>query len=107
NLEAGFLDNKLPALQRICLSGEVVLPATVQAWYDLFGERIELVNFYGASETTMIRCYHRIGAADVAQGHIPVGKPIADTEVIVLDTAGKPCAAGTPGEIYVSSPYFS
>ncbi|HQC96507.1 MAG TPA: amino acid adenylation domain-containing protein [Aquabacterium sp.] len=97
----------LPALQRICLSGEVVLPTTVRAWQVRFGERIELVNFYGASETTMIRCHHRITAEDAARGFIPVGRPISHTDVIVLDPAGRPCAAGMPGEIYVRSPFFT
>jgi len=98
---------RLPSLQRICLSGEVLLPATVQAWQACFGSRIELVNFYGASETTMIRCFHRITAADIERGFIPVGKPIADTQVIVLDPAGQPCAPGTPGEIFIRSPFFT
>ena len=98
---------RLPSLQRICLSGEVLLPATVQSWQSRFGARIELVNFYGASETTMIRCFHRITVADVERGFIPVGKSIADTQVIVLDAAGVPCAPGTPGEIFIRSPFFT
>ena len=106
-LELEASRGRLPALQRICLSGEVVLPITVQAWQSHFGERIELVNFYGASETTMIRCYHRIGAADIARGFVAVGQPISHTQVIVLDPLGRPCASGTPGEIYIRSPFFT
>jgi amino acid adenylation domain-containing protein len=98
---------RLASLQRICLSGEVLLPATVQAWRDRFGASVELVNFYGASETTMIRCYHRIMEEDLARGFIPVGKPISHTEVVVLDTAGLPCPVGTPGEIFFRSPFFT
>ena len=98
---------EMAALKRVCLSGEPVLPATVQAWQEAFGGRIELVNFYGASETTMIRCWHRITAADVARGFIPVGKPIAHTQAIVLDGQGQPCPPGVPGEIWVRSRFFT
>ncbi len=98
---------ELAALQRVCLSGEPVLPATVQAWHQAFAGRIELVNFYGASETTMIRCWHRISADDVARGFIPVGQPIAHTQAIVLDAQGLPCAPGVPGEIWLRSRFFT
>ena len=97
----------LAALQRVCLSGEPVLPALVQAWRAAFGERIELVNFYGASETTMIRCWHRISGDDAARGFIPIGRPIAHTQAIVLDGQGRPCAPGTPGEIWLRSRFFT
>jgi amino acid adenylation domain-containing protein len=82
---------QLQALQRVCLSGEPVLPATVQAWHEAFGGRIELVNFYGASETTMIRCWHRITAEDAKRGFIPVGRPIEHTQAIVLNDQAQPC----------------
>jgi amino acid adenylation domain-containing protein len=98
---------ELKALQRVCLSGEPVLPATVQAWHQAFGGRIELVNFYGASETTMIRCWHRITADDVLQNVIPVGRPIAHTQAIVLDSQGLPCPPGVPGEIWLRSRFFT
>jgi amino acid adenylation domain-containing protein len=97
----------LAALQRVCLSGEQVLTATVQAWHQAFGGRIELVNFYGASETTMIRCWHRITADDVARGYIPVGQPIGHTQAIVLDEHGQPCPPGVPGEIWLRSRYLT
>lgn len=106
-LEPAAASARLPSLQRICLSGEVLLPETVQAWQARFGPQVELVNFYGASETTMIRCYHRITADDIERGFIPVGKPISHTEVIVLDPAGRPCPIGTPGEIFIRSPFFT
>jgi amino acid adenylation domain-containing protein len=98
---------ELAALKRVCLSGEPVLPATVQAWHEAFGGRVELVNFYGASETTMIRCWHRITTQDVARGSIPVGRSIAHTQVIVLDEQGQPCPPGVPGEIWLRSRFFT
>ncbi|WP_262311836.1 non-ribosomal peptide synthetase, partial [Duganella violaceipulchra] len=98
---------RLAALRTICLSGEVLLPATVRQFREVFGDGVELVNFYGASETTMIRCHHRIVAADVERGYIPIGKPIAATQMIVLDADGVACPVGTPGEIYVRSAFFT
>ena len=97
----------LPWLKRVCLSGEAVQPVLAEAWYAAFGGRIELVNFYGASETTMIRCWHRVEPQDLERGFIPIGRPIAHTQIIVLDGEGHPCAPGVPGEIWLRSRFFT
>jgi amino acid adenylation domain-containing protein len=97
----------LAHLQRVCLSGEPLLPSLVQSWRAAFGDRIALFNFYGASETTMIRCWHRVGPADAEGEFVPVGRPIAHTQAIVLDADAQPCPPGMAGEIWLRSHFFS
>ena len=65
-----------PFLKHILLAGEPLLPADVKRWMSIFGERIRLVNLYGATETTLVKFFHFVTAADQDRGAIPIGKPM-------------------------------
>src|SRR3954470_2304502 len=49
--------DRFPALRAILMAGEPLLPADVKRWIDVFGERVQLVNLYGPSETTMVKLF--------------------------------------------------
>ena len=55
---------RLPALKYILMSGEPLLPADVGRWMDVFGDRVQLVNLYGTSETTMTKFVYFVQPAD-------------------------------------------
>ncbi|HEY7767649.1 amino acid adenylation domain-containing protein, partial [Longimicrobium sp.] len=57
-----------------------------------------LINGYGPTENTTFTCCHRIAEADGAS--IPIGRPIANTYVRVLDAGMQPAPVGVPGELY-------
>jgi natural product biosynthesis luciferase-like monooxygenase protein len=57
-----------------------------------------LLNMYGPTETTIWSTVHQVTAADSS---IPIGRPIANTTVYVLDTAGQPVPQGVAGELYI------
>ncbi|HEX8693688.1 MAG TPA: amino acid adenylation domain-containing protein, partial [Longimicrobium sp.] len=60
-----------------------------------------LLNGYGPTETTTFALTHRIeGVADDARG-IPLGRPVSNTRVYVLDRRGGPVPVGVAGELYV------
>jgi len=59
-----------------------------------------LTNGYGPTENTTATCCHRIGAAPEAGASIPVGRPVANTYVRVLDAGMRPAPVGVPGELY-------
>ncbi len=96
-----------PALRYVLLSGERIVPAALVNWYDVFGERVQLVNLYGSTETTMIRFCYRIRPADTQRLRIPVGAPIAGTEFLVAAQGMKPCGKLVTGDLYVISRYVS
>lgn len=100
-LDAGYFER----LRYVLLSGEKVVPAELERWYKVFGDRIRLVNLYGPTETTMIRTFYLLGPADAQQVRIPVGKPISDTEIAILDKSGKPVQVIVPGELCIHTPY--
>ncbi|MDQ1350870.1 MAG: hypothetical protein QG657_1172, partial [Acidobacteriota bacterium] len=94
-----------PRLKNILLSGEPIKPNELQGWYQAFGERIQLVNYYGPTETTMIKTFHHITMSDIEAGRIPAGRPIKGARTIVLDRHMKICGRGIIGEIYIKTPY--
>jgi amino acid adenylation domain-containing protein len=95
------------SLRYVMLAGERIFPADIKKWLDVYGERTQLVNFYGPTETTMIKFYHLITRADAERKSIPIGKPMTGARAIVVGAGGKSCPSGAVGEIYIRTPYSS
>jgi len=58
-----------------------------------------LVHCYGPTENTTYTTCHDVVASDFARRTVPVGGPIANSTVWILDEAGRPLAPGIPGEL--------
>ncbi|HET7843662.1 MAG TPA: amino acid adenylation domain-containing protein, partial [Xanthomonadales bacterium] len=78
------------------LSGGEPLPPTVAA--KLLPACAELWNLYGPTETTIWSTAWRV---DRVQGPVPLGRPIANTRVYVLDAHGNCALPGALGEIHI------
>ncbi|MCU0285930.1 MAG: amino acid adenylation domain-containing protein, partial [Acidobacteria bacterium] len=92
-------------LKYILISGEPLKPNELKRWYKIFGNRIQLVNYYGPSETTMIKTYHFIRSGEAEAERIPAGLPMRGARIIILDKYLKLCGKGIVGEIYIRTPY--
>ena len=89
----------LGRLKKLFLGGESLPPSLIRQLRQAF--RGEMYNMYGPTETTIWSTTFRInGDSD----SIPIGKPIASTQVYVLDSGFQPVAAGEPGELYIGGP---
>lgn len=99
--------NQFSALQYILLSGEPLLPADVNCWIQRYGKPIQLINLYGASETTMTKFFYFVKPSDGQKKTIPIGKPMPGSTAIIVDKAGKVCSPGMVGEIYIRTPYIT
>ncbi len=91
------------ALRYVVFGGEALEPGTLRAWTEKHGfEAPRLVNMYGITETTVHVTYRPVEAEDVERGaRSPVGVPIPDLRVHVLDGRGEPAPPGVAGEMYV------
>ena len=58
----------------------------------------ELWNLYGPTETTIWSTFSRV---EPGQGAVPLGRPIANTRILVLDANDRPLAPGVQGEIWI------
>lgn len=92
-------------LRYVLLSGEKIIPSELLHWYEVFGSRIQLVNLYGATETTMVRSFYRIKPEDAKQQKISIGSPIADTELLVANKNLEKCNPLVPGDLYIITNY--
>ena len=105
--DLGGDNDVLPSLKYVLIAGETLYGNDVINWRKVTGNRIELVNLYGPSETTLAKLFYRIKDYNLAPEEIvPIGKPIRNTEVFIISN-GKPCSVGETGEIYIKTPFMS
>lgn len=93
-LDAGWQGH--PRLKAL-VGGETLAPNLASRLLERVGE---LWNMYGPTETTVWSTCHRVASAEGAR--IPIGRPIANTHVLVLDESMQPCPIGALGEIYIA-----
>ncbi|WP_420129759.1 amino acid adenylation domain-containing protein, partial [Longimicrobium sp.] len=91
------------ALRYVIFGGEALDPASLRTWVDRRGaDRPRLVNMYGITETTVHVTYRVISQDDVRAGSAsPIGIPISDLSVHLLDRRGRIVPIGLAGEMYV------
>ncbi len=78
------------------LSAGETLPRDLAA--QLAARSAELWNMYGPTETTVYAVIHRVSSWE---GPIPIGRPIANTRIWVLDPDHNPVPPGATGEVYI------
>ena len=86
----------LGALKKILLGGEAVPAALIHHLRKVYSG--EIYNMYGPTETTIWSTVHKVETIGTS---VPIGKPIANTQVYVLDADKKDVALGEPGELYI------
>lgn len=108
----------------LALLGEQLLPETAQrldtvivGGEALYGHQIRalaeispdtrIVNEYGPTETVVGCCVYDCLAKEAPSGAIPIGWPIDNTTLFVLNSSGEPCPDGVAGELYIAGPGVS
>ena len=80
---------------RILCGGEALPRPLAEA---LLARAAEVWNLYGPTETTIWSTAHRVGPH---RGPVPIGRPIANTRVYILDRRGQPAPVGVVGELCI------
>lgn len=108
NMTAALTDGEgLPDLKYMLLAGEMLRGNDIKPFVGIFGDRVQLVNLYGPTETTLAKLFYRVREEDANRTRIPVGKPISYTEVLILDRDLNKCQVESSGEIYIRTPFIS
>lgn len=90
-------------LRYLVIGGDAMDPATVSAvWHCPAGRPRHLCNGYGPTENTTFTTVHEVGEASLTATRVPIGKPIAHTQVYVLDEAMRQVPIGVTGELYTA-----
>jgi nonribosomal peptide synthetase DhbF len=89
----------LAGLRLILIGGEALSPPHVRRALERL-PGVRLMNGYGPTENTTITCCHPITPADVAPGRsVPIGRPVGNSTVQVLDGEGHMAPIGVAGEL--------
>ncbi len=90
----------LPALRCVSVTGEALKAELVQRWFAA-GRTIKLVNAYGLTETSD-DTNHEVMEGALVGSRVPLGRPIRNVRVYVVDERLVPVPLGAPGEIVFS-----
>ncbi|WP_271621561.1 non-ribosomal peptide synthetase [Bradyrhizobium sp. CCBAU 51745] len=82
------------------IGGENLLAETLQFWRDAAPDT-RLINEYGPTETVVGCCVYEVQRGDPRTGSVPIGQPIANTQLYVLDASLEPVPPGATGELYI------
>lgn len=89
----------ISGLRCIITAGE---PANSEKAQEIAKSGIDYYNAYGPTECAVCVSIHKVTTHDFGKPFIPIGKPIANTQIYILDDALRPVPIGISGKIYVS-----
>jgi amino acid adenylation domain-containing protein len=89
------------SLRLLVTGGDVLAVEAVRLWQTLLQGRVALLNAYGPTETTVTACLHTLSAVSETDTKVPIGRPLGDRQVYILDHDGRPTPPGGAGEIYI------
>jgi len=88
------------SVRAFVIGGEALPPSTVEIWRSI-APQIRLINEYGPTETVVGCSTYEVPAQWVGGGSVPIGRPIANMRMYVLDAHRQPVPIGVAGEIYI------
>ena len=86
---------KLSAFQILVVAGDRLSDAVAKRWTGNY----EVINAYGPTETTVCATTYSNSSLDTKDP--PIGRPIANTQIYILDGHGEPVPVGVTGELYI------
>jgi amino acid adenylation domain-containing protein len=94
--------SKVVSLRHVLFAGEPLTGNLVSRWGRMF-PGAAVANLYGPTETTQSKCFTPI--SEPVPGIQPIGRPLPNTQALVLNPAGRLCGPGELGEIVIRTPF--
>lgn len=91
----------LRSVRQLLAGGDVLSVTHVRQMLDLLPAGHTLINGYGPTENTTFTCCYPMRSAAAIGATVPIGRPIANTQVYILDRAMRPVPIGVPGELHI------
>jgi amino acid adenylation domain-containing protein len=88
-------------VRQLLAGGDRLSPEHVRRLLAAMPDGHVLINGYGPSENTTFTCCHRMDNSSLISTTVPIGTPISNTEVLVLNEALQPLPVGVIGELYI------
>ena len=93
---------KVQKLRLLVVGGEQAEASAFEQWRRHY-PNVTWCNAYGPTETTISSTFWIAEAGDDQKpSHLPIGKPIANTQMVLCDGLGRPVLAGLPGELFIA-----
>ncbi|MEW7293165.1 amino acid adenylation domain-containing protein [Aquimarina sp. 2304DJ70-9] len=89
------------SIKRFIIGGEELETSLARDVYNQFGEDIELYNEYGPTEATVGCMIYKFTPTDDFRT-VPIGVPIQNTQIYLLDEFLKPVPVGVRGDLYIA-----
>lgn len=100
-VEAFAVKPDLSSLRWLILTGEALPPELARKWLNAYPE-IPLLNAYGPTECSDDVTHHAIFVPPGNEvANLPIGRPVVNMRMYVLNDAMEPCPIGVPGQLYV------
>lgn len=97
--------SEIASLRLVIAGGDLMRPASVDLWQQIFGCQVQLMNAYGPTETTITTTICDIFTHLTENGginsRIPIGGPLAHRDVYILDDSQNLVPIGAPGELCI------
>ncbi len=87
-------------LRLVIVGGDILKPEALLNWRRAGLGNMRILNAYGPTEATITAAIYEV-PADFNSGRVPIGRPLANREMYILDAQGQPVPAGLPGELYI------
>ena len=90
-------------LRLVILGGEKALPERLAQWREVAGAgRVRLLNGYGPTEATIAATFWEAGERVPSNlATVPIGRPVANARIYLLDRSLEPVPIGVVGELYI------
>lgn len=97
--DAGSRAPLAASLRHVFCSGEALPRGLADRHQALFGA--DLHNLYGPTEAAVDVTYKPTGRRDGSPASVPIGRPVWNTQLRILDSALRPVPVGVPGDLYL------